>query len=257
MNAERLRTLLAEVRDGTLPLNDALAALKTWPYEDVGFARLDHHRSLRKGFPEVIFCEGKTPDQAAEIITRLAAANERVMATRASEEIYNAVKSRLPEAFYYEQARIILVERKAGGSTANRAEPANDVVIATGGTADIPVAEEAAVTVEVLGFSVRREYDIGVAGVHRLLDRLEALQTARVIIAVAGMDGVLPTIISGLVGCPVIAVPTSVGYGTGLGGLAALLTMLNTCAPGLACVNIDNGFGAGVMASLILRANNC
>ena len=257
MNAERLRTLLAEVRDGTLPLNDALAALKAWPYEDLGFARLDHHRSLRKGFPEVVFCEGKTPDQAAEIITRLAAANERVMATRASAEIYTAVKSRLPEAFYYERARIILVERKARPSAANRSEIANDLVVATGGTADISVAEEAAVTAEVLGLSVQREYDIGVAGVHRLLDRLEALQTARVIIAVAGMDGVLPTIISGLVGCPVIAVPTSVGYGTGLGGVAALLTMLNTCAPGLACVNIDNGFGAGVMASLILRANNC
>jgi NCAIR mutase (PurE)-related protein len=257
MNAERLRMLLTEVRDGTRSLDDALTALKAWPYEDIGYARLDHHRSLRKGFPEVVFCEGKTPDQAAEIIMRLAAANESVMATRASAAIYNAVQSRAPEARYYEQARIILVERKAKPSFANASEVANYVVVATGGTADMPVAEEASVTAEVLGLSVRREYDVGVAGVHRLLDRLQTLQEARVIIAVAGMDGILPTIISGLVGCPVIAVPTSVGYGTGVGGVAALLTMLNTCAPGLACVNIDNGFGAGVMAYLILRSGEC
>lgn len=247
MNAERLRKLLAEVRDGTRSLDGALAALKSWPYEDLGYARLDHQRSIRKGFPEVVFGEGKTADQVAEMLLRLAEANERVMATRVSRRIYEVVKTGLPHARYFERARIILVEKIP------RQAPQGEgyIVVASGGTADLPVAEEAAVTAEILGSPVRREYDVGVAGLHRLLDRVAMLQAARAVIAVAGMDGVLPSVIGGLVGCPVIAVPTSVGYGTGLGGIAALLTMLNTCAPGVACVNIDNGFGAGVMAHLI------
>jgi len=248
MNADRLRHLLAEVREGRRSLDEALAALKAWPYEDLGYARLDHHRTLRKGFPEVVFCEGKTPQQAAEIIARLAQINERVMGTRASRDMYEAIRALSPQAHYYESARIVLVERESSPPTQNEN---GYIVVASGGTADMPVAEEAAVTAEILGLAVKREYDVGVAGLHRLVDRLETLQAARVIIAVAGMDGVLPSVIAGLVACPVIAVPTSIGYGTGLGGIAALLTMLNACAPGIACVNIDNGFGAGVMAHLI------
>ncbi len=267
MNADRLRHLLIEVREGRRSLDEALTALKAWPYEDLGYARLDHHRTLRKGFPEVVFCEGKTPQQAAEIIARLAQVNERVMGTRASRDVYEAIRALSPQAHYYESARIVLVQGEPSPPSPplpNQAEAryweergvgSEDengyVVVASGGTADIPVAEEAAVTAEILGLIVKREYDVGVAGLHRLVDRLETLQAARVIIAVAGMDGVLPSVIAGLVACPVIAVPTSIGYGTGLGGIAALLTMLNACAPGIACVNIDNGFGAGVMAHLI------
>ena len=252
MNTLDLRTLINEVKTGVRSVDDALSALRAWPYENLGFARVDHHRALRKGFPEVVFGEGKTVSQIVEIMTRLASQSPRVMVTRANEEAYEAVRKAVPSARYLETARIVLVESQP------RSEPNKDdayVLVASAGTVDVPVAEEAAVTAEVMGSRVERLYDVGVAGLHRLLDQRKLLENANVIIAVAGMDGVLPTIIAGLVESPVIALPTSVGYGTGLGGVAAVLTMLNACAPGIAIVNIDNGFGAGFMAHTINQRN--
>lgn len=245
MQAELLRDLLNEVRAGTRTIESAMDRLRDLPFENLGYARLDHHRALRTGFPEVVFCEGKRLDQIIEILERLEQKHSPVLATRASREIYEAVLRRLPTARYFDDARIIQLG-------VNGTEPTETtVLVICAGTADVPVAEEAAVTAQALGSRVEKLYDVGVAGVHRLLAERDRLNSANVIVVVAGMDGVLPTIVGGLVASPVIAVPTSVGYGTGLGGVSALMTMLNACAPGIAVVNIDNGFGAGYLAHLI------
>jgi len=245
MQAELLRELLNEVRNGDRSVDSAIESLRNLPYEDLGFARLDHHRALRKGFPEVVFCEGKRIEHVVDIMQRLEQKHSPVLATRANRDVYQAVAARLPAAKYFEDARIIQL-----GVNGHR-ETATTVLIICAGTADLNVAEEAAVTANALGSRTERLYDVGVAGVHRLLAARETLNAANVIVVVAGMDGALPTLVGGLVSAPVIAVPTSIGYGTGLGGTAALMTMLNACAPGIAVVNIDNGFGAGYMAHLI------
>jgi pyridinium-3,5-biscarboxylic acid mononucleotide synthase len=245
MQAELLRDLLNEVRAGSRTVESALDRLRNLPFEDLGYARLDHHRALRTGFPEVVFCEGKRVDQIVEILARLETKHSPVLATRASREVYEAVSARIPTAEYFADARIIQIG-------ANGADPTETIVLVVcAGTADVPVAEEAAVTARALGSCVEKLYDVGVAGVHRLLAARERLQAANVIVVIAGMDGVLPTIVAGLVAAPVIAVPTSIGYGTGLGGVGALMTMLNACAPGIAVVNIDNGFGGGYLGHLI------
>jgi NCAIR mutase (PurE)-related protein len=226
---------------------DALERLATLPFEDLGFARLDHHRALRRGFPEVVFGSGKTPEQIATIVERIASRGQNALVTRASGEAAAAVMARVPSAVYHETARAL---------TARAAEPeplSGRVAVVCAGTSDIPVAEEAALTAEFHGAGVERIYDVGVAGLHRLLDRTQSIRQADVVIVVAGMEGALPSVVGGLVEAPVIAVPTSVGYGAAFQGLAALLAMLNSCASGVAVVNIDNGFGAGYLAATILR----
>jgi NCAIR mutase (PurE)-related protein len=248
MDERRLASLLADVRDGRLGVADAVELLRNLPYEDVGYARLDHHRGIRQGLPEVVFCQGKTVPQVVDLVERLATQGGPVLATRATAEMFAAVQARVPAAVHVAEARSIVVP------AAQPRPPRQGVLVLTAGTADIPVAAEAAVTAEVMGNAVERVYDVGVAGLHRLLDQRERLRAARVIIVVAGMDGALPSVVGGLVNVPVIAVPTSVGYGASFGGLAALLAMLNACAPGVAVVNIDNGFGAGFLAGLINRA---
>jgi len=227
----------------------ALDDLARLPFEDLGFARLDYHRALRKGFPEVVLGQGKTPAQIAAIAERLAAHHDRVLVTRATREAYDAVRALISDAAHHEQARVITVDRR-------RAPPAGGTVaVLCAGTSDVPIAEEAAVTAAMLDCPVQRLYDVGVAGLHRLLSRLPELHAATAIVVVAGMDGALPSVVGGLVSAPVIAVPTSVGYGASFHGLAALLTMLNSCAPGVAVVNIDNGFGAGYLAGMIGRGH--
>ncbi len=243
----QLSALLQDVSQGAIGVPEALEKLRTLPYEDLGFARLDHHRTLRQGFPEVVYSQGKTSAQVALIMQKLAARNERILATRATPDVYVAVKEVLPEAVYHKVARLIVVDRRPD-------EPKlPGVLVVTGGTTDIPVAEEAAITAELMGNQVKRLFDVGVAGLHRLLDQSQALQNARVIVVVAGMEGALASVVGGLVSAPVIAVPSSVGYGASFGGLAALLAMLNSCASGVAVVNIDNGFGAGYLAGIINR----
>jgi hypothetical protein len=245
MDLEKLRGLLKGVSEGSINIEEALFKLKGLPFEDLGFAKIDHHRHLRGGTPEVIFCQGKTPDQVANIVERLAQHSQDILATRASQEVFARVRQLPLDIEYHEMARIIVInpnrERKRIGI----------IVVASGGTADMPVAEEAAVTAEVLGNRVDRLYDVGVAGLHRLLENKEKLFRANVAIAVAGMEGALASVIGGLLDKPVIGVPTSVGYGASLGGISALLTMLNSCASGVSVVNIDNGFGAGFQASMI------
>ena len=218
-------------------------------YEDIGFAKVDHHRFIRKGYPEVIYCQGKTPSQIAEIAKRIAANKHAVLATRADKKAYQAVKKVMKNAKYYETAKIITIKKEPRLSVSG----SHTIAIITAGTADIPVAEEAAVTAEFLGNKVERFYDVGVAGIHRLLKNLDKINRSKVIIVIAGMEGALASVVGGLVDKPVIAVPTSVGYGASFKGLSALLTMLNSCAPGVAVVNIDNGFGAAVMAHTILK----
>ncbi len=217
-------------------------------YEDLGFAKVDHHRHLRKGFPEVIYCEGKTPRQIAQIAKSIAHNGHDVLATKADKKAYLAVKKLLRKAVFHKTARIVSVSRK------KKALRSKQIIgIITAGTADLPVAEEAAVTVEFLGNKVERLYDVGVAGIHRLLKNIHLIERSRVLIVVAGMEGALPSVIGGLIDKPIIAVPTSVGYGSSFKGLAALLTMMNSCAPGIAVVNIDNGFGAAVVAHYIVQ----
>ena len=245
MEAQWLRDLLGEVQRGKVGVEDALTRLRGFPYEDLGFARLDSHRTLRKGFPEVIFCPGKTTEQIVCIVERIWSREERVLAARASPEVAEAVQQAFPDAAYHTAAQMIVV----GGATPQSGQGA--VLVVSAGTADIPVADEAAVTAETLGSPVERLYDVGVAGIHRLFDNREQLFAANVLVVVAGMEGALVSVVAGLVNRPVIAVPTSVGYGASFGGLAALLSMLNSCSPGVAVVNIDNGFGAGYMAHLI------
>jgi hypothetical protein len=244
MDREALRALLQRTAAGEVAIDDALEKLAGLQTEALGFARLDHHRAARVGTPEVVYSPGKTPEQVAVIMERLAARGLAI-ASRATADIYEHVQNRLPQAQYDPTARIIW----AGDPPTPRGEP---VVVATGGTADIPVAEEAARTAELFGLNVDRLYDVGVAGLHRLLPHVETLRRAGVVIAVAGMEGALASVVGGLVSAPVVAVPTSTGYGASFGGLAALLSMLNSCAPGVAVVNIDNGFGAAVMAQRII-----
>ena len=249
MDRDRVRDLLARVRGGEMTVEEAMGALRMLPFEDLGFAVTDSHRSLRTGYPEVVYCTGKTIPQIRAILARLAAGHRTIIASRATEEIYDAVREAVPGARYNPDARIIVVGEMP--------EPATDktVLVISAGTSDIPVAEEAAVTAESMGNPVRRVFDVGVAGIHRLFEHAPLLVGANVIVAVAGMDGALPSVIGGLVDRPVIAVPTSVGYGASFGGIGALLTMLNSCAPGVAVVNIDNGFGAGYLAGMINRGD--
>ncbi|MBI5182843.1 MAG: nickel pincer cofactor biosynthesis protein LarB [Nitrospinae bacterium] len=246
MNRSSLKKLLEDLYTNKIKPDDAMEALKILPYEDIGFAKIDHHRGIRKGFPEVIYCEGKSPEQVATIAKRILSAGGDLLATRADKSIFEQIKKISPNAEFNELARTIVIktsEKKERGVGA--------ILVASAGTSDIPVAEEAVITAETLGSSVDRMYDVGVAGIHRLLDKKEELLKARVIVVVAGMDGVLPGVIGGLFDKPIVAVPTSIGYGTGLKGVSALLTMLNSCSSGIATVNIDNGFGAGYLAHKI------
>jgi len=247
LNAESIRTLFEQVRTGKLLPDDAVDRLRHLPFEDLGFAKVDHHRALRAGMPEVVLGVGKTPAQVAGIFSRLAKHGGNILATRASAQQFTAVKKKVRSAEYRELARAIVLQRdqtKHGKGT---------IAVVSAGTSDIPVAEEAVVTAELMGNAVAHFYDVGVAGIHRLLANREALTKARVVIVCAGMEGALPSVVGGLVGVPVIAVPTSVGYGASFQGLAALLGMLNSCASNVSVVNIDNGFGAGYVASLINR----
>lgn len=239
--------LLRQVREGKTSIEDAAARLKKLPYEELGFAKLDHHRALRTGYGEVVYCPGKTVPQLVEIIRRFAEAGSGVLGTRASAEQYAAVRSACPAAVYDPLSGILSV------SAERPPEPVGCVAVCTGGTGDLPVAEEAARTAEFFGSRVERIYDIGVSGIHRLFARIDDIRHANALIAVAGMEGALGTVLAGLVEVPVIAVPTSVGYGASFGGIAPLLTMLNSCAEGMAVVNIDNGFGAGYLAGQINR----
>ncbi len=248
MDEHQIRDLLAEVRAGACSDDEFVHQLQSLAPEDLGFARLDHHRHLRTGFPEVIFAQGKTVAQVAEIFTRLSARHPVVMATRASQEQADAVLAGVPDAVHHALARLITWHRH-GHPRQQHPEPLIAVVAA--GTADLPVAEEAAITAETVGWPVDRLYDVGVAGLHRLLSQSERLLRARIIIVVAGMEGALASVVGGLVKAPVIAVPTSVGYGASFGGLSALLSMLNSCASGIAVMNIDNGYGAGYYAALL------
>jgi NCAIR mutase (PurE)-related protein len=248
MESNRVREILQQVHAGELTPDAALAALRWAPVEELGFARVDTHRQLRTGYPEVVFCQGKTAEQVVEIVRRLAERSSVVLATRASAEQAGALRSAFPEIIHHEAARVLELRR------GERTEPDPDapyVLIVSAGTADIPVAEEAAVTARALGSRVERLYDVGVAGLHRLLEQRDLLLGASALVVVAGMEGALPSVVAGLVEPPVVAVPTSVGYGASFGGLAPLLAMLNSCATGIAVVNIDNGFGAGYFAHLI------
>jgi NCAIR mutase (PurE)-related protein len=250
MDRDRIRELLERVGSGEVTVEEAMGALRMLPFEDLGFAVTDSHRSLRTGYPEVVYCSGKTVPQILAILARLSEGHGTIIASRATEEIYGAVKKAIPAARYNPDARIIVVGEMP--------EPKTDkmILVISAGTSDIPVAEEAAVTAESMGNPVRRVFDVGVAGIHRLFEHAPLLVGANVIVAVAGMDGALPSVIGGLVDRPVIAVPTSVGYGASFGGIGALLTMLNSCAPGVAVVNIDNGFGAGFLAVMINRGDS-
>jgi pyridinium-3,5-biscarboxylic acid mononucleotide synthase len=242
-----IRELLESVRAGRQSIDEAIAHLRRLPFEDLGFAKIDHHRSIRCGFPEVIFCRGKTPQQVALIFDRCAQSGVNVLATRANPEIYRAVAAACPRAEFHEFPGLITLrqrEKQPGSGT---------IAIVSGGTSDMPVAEEARITAEMMDQNTQAIYDVGVAGIHRLLAHSAALQQASVAVVVAGMEGALPSVVGGLVDCPVIAVPTSVGYGASFGGVAALLAMLNSCASGVTVVNIDNGFGAGFAAALINR----
>ncbi|MCF8010514.1 MAG: nickel pincer cofactor biosynthesis protein LarB [Clostridiales bacterium] len=249
MNEQRLRQMLYELQNNNIDLDTAVNKIKTFPYEDIDFAKLDHHRILRKGFSEVIFCQGKSREHVVEIVKKLNGSGAGVLGTRASRDVYEAVHEELPgiDIEYSELARTLVINGKKVVS-----EKGN-ILVMSAGTADLSVAEEAAVSAEFLGNKVQRMYDVGVAGIHRLLDKLEVIQQAQVIIAAAGMDGALASVVGGLVGQPVIAVPTSIGYGASFNGLSALLSMLNSCASGVSVVNIDNGFGAAAMANSITQ----
>ena len=241
-----VQALLRQVKDGQMEIGEAEKLLKDLPYEDLGYAKLDHHRALRSGFGETVFCQGKPEAYLLEIFKKFYERDGEVLGTRASQEQYELVRSAVPEVTYDPISRILKVEREGKNRTGL-------VAVCTGGTADIPVAEEAALTAEYFGCKVDRIYDVGVAGIHRLLAQRDRLTAANCIVAVAGMEGALGTVVAGLVECPVVAVPTSVGYGASFHGLSALLTMLNSCANGISVVNIDNGYGAGYLATQINR----
>lgn len=247
MNRRQIEQLLEDVRDKRITIHDAVERLRHLPFEDIGFAKVDHHRSIRCGFPEVVYCPGKTDRQIAEIILRLVPTGHNILATRAAPEVFETVKALtgLEKLRYEQAARIIVLEQAPVDCRVGR------IVIVTAGTADLPVAEESRVTAHMLGQNVEMLCDVGVAGLHRLLGHLEVLRKANVVIVIAGMEGALASVVGGLVHCPVIAVPTSVGYGASFEGLAALLAMLNSCASGVTVVNIDNGFGAAYAAAMI------
>ena len=247
MTEKTLRQLLEGVRAGNQSVDEAIARLRAMPFEDLGFAKIDHHRAIRCGFPEVIYCEGKTPEQVAAIFTCSADVGANVLATRASTEIYQAVARQHADARFDETSRTITLRQQEAPPSAAT------IAIVSAGTSDLPVAEEARVTAEMMDQRTETFYDVGVAGIHRLLAHVTELQSANVAIVVAGMEGALASVVGGLIDCPIIAVPTSVGYGASFHGLAALLAMLNSCASGVTVVNIDNGFGAGYTASLINR----
>jgi pyridinium-3,5-biscarboxylic acid mononucleotide synthase len=247
LTSESIRKLFEQVRGGTLSADEAVERLRHLPFEDLGFAKVDHHRALRAGMPEVIFGPGKTPAQLAQIFSRLAQHDGNVLATRVSKEQFAAVRKKVRMAKYQEDARAIVLRRD------KKKYGKGMIAVVSAGTSDIPVAEEALVTAEIMGNEVEHLYDVGVAGIHRLLANRGTLTRARVVIVCAGMEGALPSVVGGLVGVPVIAVPTSVGYGAAFQGVAALLGMMNSCASNVSVVNIDNGFGAGYVASLINR----
>lgn len=245
MNKKEIEKLLLDVKTGNSTVEDALETLKNFPYTDLGFARIDHHREMRTGYPEIIYCAGKTIGQVSEIVKVMLTREKNVIGTRATTEMYEAVREIAEDAVFYPMARIISVQREKTGLTKT------SIAVITAGTSDMPVAEEAAITAELLGNKVLRVYDAGVAGIHRLVDKLPEIRKCRVIIVIAGMEGALASVVGGLVDKPLIAVPTSVGYGANFGGISALLAMLTSCSTGVTVVNIDNGFGAGFSASMI------
>jgi NCAIR mutase (PurE)-related protein len=247
MDQKRLEDLLTKFKQGEIALDQAVDGLRHLPFESLGYATVDHHRAIRQGFPEVIFGQGKTPEQIAGIAGRLLESSSNLLITRTSRDVFERVQQAAADAVFHEACGAISVQRDQ--TILGR----GSVVIVTAGTSDIPVADEAAVTAEIMGNRIERLYDVGVAGIHRVLSQRELLQSAKVIVCVAGMEGALPSVVGGLVGVPVIAVPTSIGYGASFGGVAALLGMLNSCASNVTVVNIDNGFGAGFVASLINR----
>lgn len=247
MTNKNIEEILYQVKEGKVEVDDAMKSLKNLPFEDLGYAKIDHHRSLRNGYPEVIYCEGKATEHVVGIVEKMIKRCSNILATRATREVYEAVKTIAHEAQYHELARIITIKQQEIVNSKHK------ILVMTAGTSDIPVSEEAVITAEMLGNTVERLYDVGVAGIHRLLSNVDKINEASVIITVAGMEGALASVVGGLVDKPVIAVPTSVGYGANLGGISALLTMLNSCASGIGVVNIDNGFGAGYLASTINR----
>ena len=248
MNIRKIENLLKNVKSGKTSMDEAVAQLKSLPFEDLGYARIDHHRSLRKGFPEVIWGEGKTSGQILSIMKELKRKGQNILITRLEERKARAIQKVFPKSQYHPRSKVLTYL-----TYPVKSEGKGTILVITAGTTDIPVAEEAAVTAQFMGNRVETLYDVGVAGIHRLLSERERLEAARVLIVVAGMEGALPSVVGGLVDRPVIAVPTSIGYGTSFGGVTALLAMLNSCASGVAVVNIDNGFGAGYMASLMNR----
>ena len=252
MDSKRLKILLEKVKSGKVQVDKALDCLRTLPYDDLGYAKLDVHRGIRTGFPEVVFCQGKTCEQSVEIVKRLAGHHAKVLATRVAPDVAERIAEAVAGCSYHGAARILVVDRQSR-KTKKAIPDKKYVMVLCAGTADLPVAEEAAITAEVMGSRVERSYDVGVAGLHRLLDQRDRIIQANVLVVVAGMEGALPSVVGGMVSCPVIAVPTSVGYGASFGGLAALLAMLNSCAAGVAVMNIDNGFGAGYFAHMVNR----
>ncbi len=247
MKEESLRALLRGVREGSTDVDEAVEELRRLPFESLGFAKVDHHRAIRCGFPEAIFCPGKTPEQIGIIFAKLAETGHNVLATRADEDAYQAVAAVCPAAEHHTLGRTITLRQGEQG------DPVGHIALVAAGTSDLPVAEEARITAEIMGQRVTTHYDVGVAGIHRLLGEVAELHQANVVVVTAGMEGALASVVGGLVAVPVIAVPTSVGYGASFGGLSALLTMLNSCAAGVTVVNIDNGFGAGHTAAMINR----
>ncbi len=247
MNSSELEKILGEIRAGKVSVEEAMEKLRDFPYTDLGFARIDNHRELRTGYPEIVYCAGKAPEQVRAIFKAMEGHNNNIIGTKAGKELFDYISPSFPEAVYYETARIISIVKK------EIVPPASKIAIITAGTSDIPVAEEAAVTAELLGNEVTRIYDAGVAGIHRLVDKLPEIRSCRVSVVIAGMEGALASVVGGLVNMPVIAVPTSVGYGAAFEGISALLAMMTSCAAGVTVVNIDNGFGAGFAASRINR----
>ncbi|MGM0502440.1 MAG: nickel pincer cofactor biosynthesis protein LarB [Bacillota bacterium] len=247
MKKEQIADVLQRVKSGDLEVEQALDNLRDLPFEDLGYAKVDHHRGLRNGYPEVIYCENKTTEEIKGIVAKMINRDKNILATRASKEVYQALKEVTTDLEYYERARIVVVQQEEVAKSKSK------LLVMTGGTSDLAVAEEAAITAEVMGNRVERAYDVGVAGIHRLFAQQDKMKEANVIIVVAGMEGALASVVSGLVDKPIIAVPTSVGYGANFDGLAALLAMLNSCASGLGVVNIDNGFGAAYLADSIIN----
>lgn len=246
MYKKKIKEILKKVKNQEIEVDDAAESLKDLPYKDLGYARVDHHRSIRNGYPEVIYCEGKSLEEIEGIVEEMLRNGSNILASRADQEIYQRIKQLAPEAEFHERSRMIFIEKQKIKKNKSK------ILVVSGGTSDIPVAEEAVLTAEALGNNVETLYDVGVAGLHRLLGSLDKLDKAEVIIVVAGMEGALASVVGGLVDKPVIAVPTSIGYGANFGGLSAMLTMLNSCASGVGVVNIDNGFGAAYLASTIV-----